>query len=133
MRGQSFVAVCGEESRLASVIPPEALLLAQEDQQKAPPAVAKDPNLITVIEAGIRRLRTEHRVFLDDSRSMDEVEDESVHLAVTSPPYWTLKEYPGSQGQLGAIQEYESFLDELDRVWRHVLRVLVPGGRLVSS
>jgi site-specific DNA-methyltransferase (adenine-specific) len=52
-------------------------------------------------------------------------------LVVTSPPYWTLKEYNDVPGQLGHVTSYERFLDELDRVWQHVYRVLVPGGRLV--
>jgi len=42
-----------------------------------------------------------------------------------------LKKYPTRQGQLGAVSDYDSFLDELDAVWREVHRVLVPGGRLV--
>jgi site-specific DNA-methyltransferase (adenine-specific) len=53
-----------------------------------------------------------------------------VHLVVTSPPYWTLKEYEPHDNQMGAIEEYETFLDELDKVWRQSARVLVPGGRI---
>jgi modification methylase len=66
-----------------------------------------------------------------DARELDWLPDASVHLIVTSPPYWTLKEYNDTPGQLGHVKEYEEFLDELDRVWRHAFRVLVPGGRLV--
>jgi len=66
-----------------------------------------------------------------DSREMAWVRNESVHLVVTSPPYWTLKEYPPNKAQLGFVSEYETFLDELDKVWRHCFRALVPGGRLV--
>jgi DNA modification methylase len=55
----------------------------------------------------------------------------SVHLVVTSPPYWTLKTYPAAEGQLGAVADYESFLDQLDEVWRQCHDALVPGGRLV--
>lgn len=66
-----------------------------------------------------------------DARDLDWIPSESVHLVVTSPPYWTLKEYNDTQGQLGHVREYEEFLDELDRVWRHAFRILVPGGRLV--
>ncbi len=66
-----------------------------------------------------------------DARDLDWVPSESVHLVVTSPPYWTLKEYNDTPGQLGHVREYEEFLDELDRVWRHAFRMLVPGGRLV--
>lgn len=60
---------------------------------------------------------TEHRIHVDDSRSLEFVPDESVHLVVTSPPYWTLKEYLPHDAQLGAVVDYEEFLDELDRVW----------------
>jgi DNA modification methylase len=62
---------------------------------------------------------------------MDELAPESVHLVVTSPPYWTLKEYRDSKGQMGHIEDYEEFLRELDRVWQHCFRALVHGGRLV--
>ena len=61
---------------------------------------------------------------------MDWIPDESLHLVVTSPPYWTLKEYPGHKGQLGLVENYERFHDELDKVWQHCFRVLVPGGRV---
>jgi site-specific DNA-methyltransferase (adenine-specific) len=71
------------------------------------------------------------RLYRGDARELDWLADESVHLVVTSPPYWTLKEYNDIPGQLGHVREYEAFLDELDRVWRHVFRILVPGGRLV--
>lgn len=66
-----------------------------------------------------------------DARELDWIPDESIHLVVTSPPYWTLKDYNDTPGQLGHVKEYEAFLDELDRVWRHAFRILVPGGRLV--
>ena len=59
------------------------------------------------------------------------LDDESVHLVVTSPPYWTLKTYNDSPGQLGHVADYERFLEELNKVWRHSFRALVPGGRLV--
>jgi len=51
-------------------------------------------------------------------------------LVVTSPPYWTLKRYEPNQAQLGAIADYERFLDELDKVWSECARVLIPGGRV---
>jgi len=66
-----------------------------------------------------------------DARELDWIASESVHLVLTSPPYWTLKEYPANENQLGLISDYEKFHDELDKVWRHCYRVLVPGGRLI--
>src|SRR5579862_4421864 len=74
---------------------------------------------------------TQHVIHLGDSRSLDWIESGSVHLVLTSPPYWTLKEYPIREGQLGAVASYDEFHDELEKVWKHCFRVLVPGGRLV--
>src|SRR5205807_8696554 len=47
------------------------------------------------------------------------------------PPYWTLKEYNRHPDQLGHVEDYERFQDELDKTWRHCFRALVPGGRLI--
>jgi modification methylase len=74
--------------------------------------------------------RTEHKLHFGDARDLSWIPDESVHLVVTSPPYWTLKEYEHSEGQLGDIEDYEAFLAELDKVWSECRRVLVPGGRI---
>ena len=74
--------------------------------------------------------RTTHKLGIRDARDLDGVPDESVHLVVTSPPYWTLKDYAGSRGQLGDIEDYEQFLTELDKAWKECWRVLVPGGRI---
>ena len=76
-------------------------------------------------------LSTVHRLINGDARDLSFLGDESVHLVVTSPPYWNLKRYNENPNQLGHIQEYEAFLGELKKVWRHVFRILVPGGRLV--
>ena len=73
---------------------------------------------------------TRHFLKQGDARDLSWIPDCSVHLIVTSPPYWVLKEYPKAAGQLGLIGEYESFLNELDKVWRECHRVLAPGGRI---
>ena len=74
---------------------------------------------------------TQHLIHQGDARALDWIDSSSVHLILTSPPYWTLKEYPLREGQLGAVSGYEEFHDELEKVWKHCFRVLVPGGRLV--
>lgn len=72
------------------------------------------------------------RLYVGDAREvLARLPEASVHLAITSPPYWTLKRYEDVPGQMGHIEDYEAFLDELDRVWREVFRLLVPGGRLI--
>jgi site-specific DNA-methyltransferase (adenine-specific) len=73
---------------------------------------------------------TTHLIHEGDARDLSFIETESVHLVVTSPPYASLKEYPDHPGQLGNLPVYDEFLNELDRVWRESLRVLVPGGRV---
>lgn len=74
---------------------------------------------------------TTHRLIQGDARHVPFIKDESVHLAVTSPPYWTLKRYNENPNQLGHVTDYETFLSELGQVWKEMHRILVPGGRLV--
>ena len=74
---------------------------------------------------------THHVLRLGDARDLSWISASSVHLVLTSPPYWTLKKYNDHPDQLGDIQDYDAFLDELDKVWHHCYRVLVEGGRVV--
>ena len=76
---------------------------------------------------------TRHILNCGDARSLEWIEDESVHLVVTSPPYFNLKKYNDHPNQLGDMDDYEAFHDELDEVWAHCFRMLVPGGRLVCN
>jgi len=99
--------------------------------QKAVPAIAKDPVLIKRIESIVKTIPTHHKLILGDSRKFSKIEDESVHLVVTSPPYWNLKKYEESTGQLGNIEDYDEFLNEINKIWSECFRVLVPGGRLI--
>lgn len=99
--------------------------------KKALPSVAKNQRQISAIELAIKEMPTEHLLVRGDARSLEHVADESVHLVVTSPPYWTLKEYNSGDGQLGYVEDYNEFNSELGKVWRESFRVLVPGGRIV--
>lgn len=76
-------------------------------------------------------MKPTYRLLTGDARQLDWLPDESIHLVVTSPPYWTLKEYNENPDQLGAVADYDRFMDQLDQVWKHCLRALVAGGRLV--
>lgn len=119
----------GSGHDLAKLLPEE--LRSLPDPQTAIPAIAKNPRLVSLIENAVQSIPTRHDLFLRDARSFEELQPESVHLVLTSPPYWTLKEYRHSAGQLGEISDYEAFLSELDRVWQHCFHALVPGGRLI--
>jgi DNA modification methylase len=74
--------------------------------------------------------RTIHKLVAGDARDLSFISDESVHLVVTSPPYWNLKAYPETPLQIGNMPDYDEFLAELDKVWGECARVLVPGGRI---
>ncbi len=76
---------------------------------------------------------THHVLNTGDARELGWIDDGSIHLVVTSPPYFNLKKYNDHEAQLGDIDDYEAFHDELDKVWRHCYRTLVPGGRLVVN
>ena len=70
----------------------------------------------------------QHRIYIADSRTMAEVADASVHLVVTSPPYWCIKDY-ACAGQIGFDQDYDDYVADLGRVVRECHRVLHPGCR----
>ncbi len=72
---------------------------------------------------------THHKIIIGDSRRMQEIADDSVHLMVTSPPYWQLKDY-GVAGQIGYNDSYEEYINNLNRVWSECYRVLHPGCRM---
>ena len=69
------------------------------------------------------------KIIIGDSRKMIEVEDKSIDLVVTSPPYWYLKNYE-VPGQIGYGQSLHEYLKDLYRVWKECYRILKPGRRL---
>lgn len=74
-------------------------------------------------------MATHHKIIIGDSRRMAELPDESVHLVITSPPYWQLKDY-GDENQLGFHDSYEDYINNLNLVWKECFRVLNKGCRL---
>ena len=74
-------------------------------------------------------MATHHKIVIGDSRRMMEIADNSVHLVVTSPPYWQLKDY-GDEKQIGFHDTYESYINHLNVVWKECFRVLHDGCRL---
>ncbi|MDR2466734.1 MAG: site-specific DNA-methyltransferase, partial [Prevotellaceae bacterium] len=68
-------------------------------------------------------MNTIHRIINGDSRRMNELKDKSIHLIVTSPPYWQLKDY-GADEQIGFNDSYENYINNLNLVWSECYRVL---------
>jgi len=112
-------------------VPLLAREVLNEKGQKGIPDIARDSHLLSLIEDSVKTIPTSHELVLGDARRLSAIADNTVHLVVTSPPYWNLKVYPEDDGQLGLIDDYESFLYELDKVWSECFRVLVPGARMV--
>lgn len=117
------------------------LNLAASDLPHLPVSDNETGAVTTLLEANkiLRQCRwpapydhTRHEMLLGDARDLSFIPSESVHLVVTSPPYFNLKPYASDADgrQLGRIADYDAFLDELDRVWCECARVLVPGGRI---
>lgn len=104
---------------------------AVTDIDVAIPELAKDRAAVSVIESAVKRIPTTHDLHLADATQFATLEPRSIHLVVTSPPYWNLKRYRETPGQLGHLDGYGVFLDNLDKVWRWIFEALVPGGRLV--
>ncbi|HBI46010.1 MAG TPA: methyltransferase [Planctomycetales bacterium] len=119
---------CNGDHPLLSFLPER--LRSLNDVQRDIPRLAKDQTLTAEIERAIPHIPTTHDVYRQDSREI-QLPPGSVHLVLTSPPYWTLKEYNKTDGQLGHVADYEQFLAELDKVWRKCFDALVPGGRVI--
>jgi DNA modification methylase len=116
------------EALVAKHLPP---LARRPLRQEAIPGLAKDQQGLKAIQKAICEIPTRHDMWCADARVMSRIPNESIHLIVTSPPYFDLKKYPERDGQLGLLHNYEFFLKELDQVWNQCFRVLVKGGRLI--
>ena len=74
-------------------------------------------------------MKTNHKIVIGDSRNMAELKNNSVHLVITSPSYWQLKDY-GSLDQIGFNDSYENYINNLNLVWKECFRALNDGCRL---
>jgi len=106
-------------------------LTENDSIDKVIPRLAKDEIEQQKVREEVAALQTRHTIYISDSRNLSMIPNESVHLVLTSPPYWNLKRYNDNTDQLGHINNYESFLMELDKVWRECYKKLVIGGRMV--
>lgn len=113
----------------------ELLSLSDRELKSEIPALARDKERMQDIEKVVSQLPSRHQLYENDSTDLSMVDDESVELVVTSPPYFNIKDYNienggGSEGQIGDIDDYEQFHSMLNAVWEECYRALRPGGRL---
>lgn len=102
-----------------------------ELEQTVIPVLAKNKGMLDEISRAVRAIPTTQYLIHGDAREMRSLTPNSLHLVVTSPPYWTLKRYEDSDRQLGHFEDYDLFITELSRVWKRCYEALVPGGRVV--
>ena len=102
-------------------------------------AVCVDQNAtyVRMIKKEVRKLRNGHAEDFDplfavcgDSRKLDFIEDDSVGLVVTSPPYWNKADYGASKKNLGKIENYADFLEAIRPVFEECFRKLKPGRKM---
>lgn len=97
------------------------------------PTLARDEARMGEVEQAVKELPSHHDLHLRDARDLSFLDEESVELIVTSPPYFDIKDYEngtGGEDQLGDIENYEQFNAEIDKVWEQCYEKLVPGGRM---
>jgi modification methylase len=107
------------------------ILTEEYNLDKLIPHLAKDEIELEKIRQDVASLHSQQKIYITDSRDLSMIPDDSVHLVLTSPPYWNLKEYKQHKNQMGHIDDYQAFLDELDKVWIECYKKLVIGGRMV--
>jgi site-specific DNA-methyltransferase (adenine-specific) len=74
-------------------------------------------------------LETEHHIYFEHAKNISKLEDKSVHLVVTSPPYWNIKDY-GNENQIGFNDSLQEYLESLNQIWGECIRVLHNGCKL---
>jgi DNA modification methylase len=106
--------------------------------RSAIPELARDWMKMMEIESTVESLPSDHRfhqanarnIASDTSSSGSIIEDESIHLVVTSPPYFNIKEYNDTEDQLGSVQNFDEFSEKIKDVWQNCYDKLIPGGRM---
>lgn len=82
-----------------------------------------------VIKEDESLIETEHKIYFQDAKNISKLPKNSVHLVITSPPYWKIKDY-GHQEQIGYNDSLHEYLKKLNRIWKECIRVLHPGCKL---
>jgi len=93
--------------------------------------VDENPNYVEIIDKRLVHL-SDHSLtsYCRDSRKMDFIPSNSVGLVVTSPPYWNKADYGSGPENLGSIDNYHEFFNQIRPVFEECYRVLVPGRKI---
>ncbi|PJE57677.1 MAG: hypothetical protein COU82_00770 [Candidatus Portnoybacteria bacterium CG10_big_fil_rev_8_21_14_0_10_38_18] len=76
---------------------------------------------------------TNHKIYIGDAEIvLKTLPDNFFQLMVTSPPYWNVRDY-GHNDQIGRHDTLEQYLERLDEVWKEVIRVLLPDGKIALN
>ncbi len=105
--------------------------LTSPELDKLIPKLARNEVELEKIRNDVSERKTLHSILIGDSQDLSAIRNDSVHLVLTSPPYWNLKQYNAHAEQLGHVDDYQDFLDRLDKVWRDCFDKLVVGGRMI--
>lgn len=108
----------------------DLLNYSNNELRSAIPELARDWERMIEIENTVQRLPSNHNFMRTDSRDMRDIPDESAHLVITSPPYFNLKDYNEEAAQLGSINKYNKFIQELQKIWKECFDKLIPSGRM---
>ena len=94
--------------------------------------VDQNPDYLKIAERipELEQKQNEHILKCGDSRNLNFIENESVGLVVTSPPYWDKADYGGNGSNLGNESNYKKFFSDIAPVFRECFRVLKPGRKL---
>lgn len=93
----------------------------------------QNPAYVRIIQDRCNELiyKEDHvRVVLGDSRNMDLLEENSVGIVITSPPYWNKANYGNKPENLGNEPVYPQFFNNIMPVFKECFRVLMPGRKL---
>ena len=74
-------------------------------------------------------IETTHKIYFQDAINIRKLKEKSVHLVVTSPPYWKIKDY-GNKEQIGYFDSLNHYLEKLNNIWGECIRVLYSGCKL---
>jgi DNA modification methylase len=75
---------------------------------------------------------TQQTIYIKNAMNMYDLTENSIHLIITSPPYFDAKMYSKEPilDDLGNIHDIDEWFEKIGLVWRECYRVLQPGRKL---